>query len=99
MDSNRRAMLVAGPGASLDRAGLGAVSSLTPRRIVAAFISTDRAGTQRSFWGTRFLYWCIWCSDRSRQRDALSKLDDRLLKDIGVTQQQADAEVAKPFWK
>jgi uncharacterized protein YjiS (DUF1127 family) len=51
------------------------------------------------FWRTRFLYWCVWCSDRSRQRDALSKLDDRLLRDIGVTRQQADAEAAKPFWK
>jgi uncharacterized protein YjiS (DUF1127 family) len=85
--------------ASLDCGGLRAVLSLTTRRTVAAFGTTDRARTQGSFWGMRFLYWCVWCSDRSRQRDALSKLDDRLLRDIGVTRQQADAEAAKPFWK
>jgi uncharacterized protein YjiS (DUF1127 family) len=35
----------------------------------------------------------------SRQREALSRLDDHLLDDIGVTRQQANAEAAKPFWK
>jgi uncharacterized protein YjiS (DUF1127 family) len=99
MDSDRRAILIAGPSASLDRGRLRAVPSLTTRWMAAAFINTDRARTQPLFWGTRFLLWCVWCSDRSRQRVALSKLDDRLLKDIGVTRQQADAEAAKPFWK
>ena len=50
-------------------------------------------------WGTRVLFWCAWCSERSRQRDALSKLDDRLLNDVGITRQQANDEAAKPFWK
>jgi uncharacterized protein YjiS (DUF1127 family) len=50
-------------------------------------------------WGARFWRWCAWCSSRSRQREALSRLDDRLLEDINVTRQQADAEAAKPFWK
>ncbi|MDQ8728159.1 DUF1127 domain-containing protein [Bradyrhizobium sp. LHD-71] len=85
--------------ASLDCGGPRIVPSLITRRTVGAFGNTDRAGTQGLFWGTRFLYWCVWCSERSRQRDVLSKLDDRLLKDIGVTRQQADAEAAKPFWK
>ena len=59
----------------------------------------DRAKIQRLFWGTRFWRWCVRCSARSRQRKALSTLDDRLLEDIGVTRQQANAEAAKPFWK
>jgi uncharacterized protein YjiS (DUF1127 family) len=36
---------------------------------------------------------------RSQQREALSRLDDNLLEDIGVTRRQANAEAAKPFWK
>jgi uncharacterized protein YjiS (DUF1127 family) len=59
----------------------------------------DRARTQRLFWGTRFWRWCARYSARSRQREALSSLDDRALKDIGMTRQQANAEAAKPFWK
>jgi uncharacterized protein YjiS (DUF1127 family) len=36
--------------------------------------------------------------DRSRQRRALAELDDRLLRDIGLTRAQAEREAAKPFW-
>jgi len=36
--------------------------------------------------------------ERSRQRGALAGLDDRLLRDIGVTLEQARREAAKPFW-
>lgn len=34
-----------------------------------------------------------------RQRKALSKLDDRLLTDIGITRAMAKREIAKPFWR
>jgi uncharacterized protein YjiS (DUF1127 family) len=64
-----------------------------------AYRSYDRANVPRLTRGTRFWRWCARCSARSRQREALSTLDDRLLDDIGVTRQQANAEVAKPFWK
>lgn len=35
---------------------------------------------------------------RGPQRRALAELDDRLLRDIGVTRSQARREAAKPFW-
>jgi uncharacterized protein YjiS (DUF1127 family) len=37
--------------------------------------------------------------DRWRQRQALLDLDDRLLRDIGITREQAKREARKPFWK
>jgi uncharacterized protein YjiS (DUF1127 family) len=85
--------------ASRDCGGLPAVPSLTSQRTAAAAGNYDRAKTQRLFWGTRFWRWCARCSERSRQGEALSRLDDGELADIGVTRQQANAEVAKPFWK
>jgi uncharacterized protein YjiS (DUF1127 family) len=36
---------------------------------------------------------------RSRQRQALASLDDRLLRDIGITRGQAEHECSKPFWR
>lgn len=37
--------------------------------------------------------------DRARQRRALQALDDRLLKDIGVTRADVELETAKWFWQ
>jgi uncharacterized protein YjiS (DUF1127 family) len=37
--------------------------------------------------------------DRSRQRHELDELDDRLLRDIGVTRDEARREAIKPFWQ
>lgn len=36
---------------------------------------------------------------RQRQRQALAQLDERLLRDIGVSRAQARAESEKPFWE
>jgi uncharacterized protein YjiS (DUF1127 family) len=36
---------------------------------------------------------------RSCQRRALAELDDRMLRDIGVTRSQAQREAAKLFWR
>jgi uncharacterized protein YjiS (DUF1127 family) len=44
----------------------------------------------------------IWWStrrERSRQRRALGRLDERLLRDIGVTRCDAAREAGKPFWR
>jgi uncharacterized protein YjiS (DUF1127 family) len=40
----------------------------------------------------------LW-AQRRRQRDALMSLDDSLLKDIGLTRLDAEAEGRKPFWR
>jgi uncharacterized protein YjiS (DUF1127 family) len=36
---------------------------------------------------------------RWQQRQNLRDLDDRLLRDIGITRHQAEREASKPFWK
>jgi uncharacterized protein YjiS (DUF1127 family) len=36
---------------------------------------------------------------RGRQRDLLSQLDSRMLRDIGLTRDDARRECAKPFWR
>jgi uncharacterized protein YjiS (DUF1127 family) len=71
----------------------------TSRSKATASGNYDRAKTQRLPWGTRCWRWYARCSARSRQRQALAQLDDRALKDVGITREQADAEAAKPFWK
>ncbi|WP_428609116.1 DUF1127 domain-containing protein [Sedimenticola sp.] len=43
--------------------------------------------------------WLYAAYERQRQRQALLKLDDRLLSDIGVSRADADNEGSKPFWK
>ena len=40
----------------------------------------------------------IW-QQRSRQRRQLTRLDDRLLTDIGVSYEDVWVEINKPFWK
>jgi uncharacterized protein YjiS (DUF1127 family) len=40
-------------------------------------------------------YW----REMGRQRRHLSKLDDRLLRDIGLTRLDVESESAKPFWR
>ena len=36
--------------------------------------------------------------ETARQRRALGRLDDRMLKDIGVTREQVTRELGRPFW-
>lgn len=42
--------------------------------------------------------WALWVMAVARQRRELGRLDNRMLKDIGLTREQAQAEAARPFW-
>ncbi len=45
--------------------------------------------------GSLLLQW----QQRAGQRTHLGTLDDRLLKDIGLSRADIEPEVAKPFWR
>ena len=38
-------------------------------------------------------------TQRVRERQALAKLDDRALRDIGVSRSEIGEEMEKPFWR
>ena len=42
--------------------------------------------------------WRLW-QQRAHGRRQLTMFDDHLLRDIGVTRLQAEAEADKPFWR
>lgn len=46
----------------------------------------------------RLFDWLLAAVDRQRQRGALNELDDRLLRDIGVSREAARREAERPFW-
>lgn len=67
-----------------------------------AIAASGRAGRPylawRQWW--RGLYrWLGLAAARRRQRRALARLDARLLRDVGITPQQAADEVRKPPWR
>ncbi|MEM7043800.1 MAG: DUF1127 domain-containing protein [Pseudomonadota bacterium] len=37
--------------------------------------------------------------ERHRQRNALNLLDDKMLKDVGLTRLDVEREIRKPFWQ
>jgi uncharacterized protein YjiS (DUF1127 family) len=43
--------------------------------------------------------WAVTLYQRARQRRALASLDERLLRDVGITPEQARSEANKPFWQ
>jgi uncharacterized protein YjiS (DUF1127 family) len=37
--------------------------------------------------------------ERARERHTLAVMDDRLLRDMGITRAEVDTEIHKPFWR
>jgi uncharacterized protein YjiS (DUF1127 family) len=37
--------------------------------------------------------------ERWLQRQALAELDERMLRDVGITRREAEQEIRKPFWR
>lgn len=58
----------------------------------------EHVGAEAGFPKSIPLTFMTWL-DRYRQRRALSRLDDRLLNDIGVNRFDAAQEAEKPFWQ
>ncbi|MDY0870381.1 DUF1127 domain-containing protein [Dongia rigui] len=54
---------------------------------------------ERLSFGRRLIAFLFDCIDIYRQRRALEALDDRMLKDIGLTRCDVEAEVSRPVWR
>jgi uncharacterized protein YjiS (DUF1127 family) len=76
---------------------LGEEIDMSVRALPAARASRRERGLQRfaSVAVARLLRW----HELARQRRTLLTLDDRLLKDIGVTRAEAEREASRPFWR
>ena len=68
---------------------------IAPRHAdVAPEPGRGRRAPTRNLW----LEWLREWRRRGRSRTSLSELNDRMLKDIGVTYAEAEHEANKPFW-
>lgn len=61
-------------------------------------ILSIRRGEAASF-GRSLITWLRAATERRRQRRVLEMLDDHLLRDIGVSREQALAEARRPPWR
>jgi uncharacterized protein YjiS (DUF1127 family) len=73
-----------------------AVQDLAYRAYAA--IPADRFPTIKARLG-RVLGTLFSLADRARSRRMLAELDERLLRDIGLSRADIDREIEKPFWR
>lgn len=66
-------------------------------------LNVDQSRTYAVFaaigrWLKVFAAWCAACARRSKERRKLARLDERMLKDIGISRLDALREANRPFW-
>ena len=62
------------------------------------FVRPTRAKADRGL-ATRLFDQVFTWLDRARQRRQLGELDDRLLRDIGLSRAEVDHEISQRFWQ
>jgi uncharacterized protein YjiS (DUF1127 family) len=62
------------------------------------FVRPTRTKTDRGL-VTRFFDQVLAWLDHARQRRHLGELDDRLLRDIGLSRTEVEHETSRPFWQ
>ena len=70
-----------------------------PNEVVSAELALVGPGGVARNWIQNGVVIAFGGWDRARQRHHLLQLDDRLLKDVGLTRADVEREAAKPFWK
>ena len=71
-----------------------------PRSLAAIGLDPFQTAAYGVYRGTSSLVaWGLRCRARAEQRRALAELDERMLRDVGLTRAAARAECAKPFWR
>ncbi len=73
-------------------------TSYKPNALASAELTLAALGGVARNWIQRIAVILGWW-DRARQRQHLLQLDDRLLRDIGLTREDVEREAAKPFWR
>jgi uncharacterized protein YjiS (DUF1127 family) len=61
------------------------------------FVRPTRTKTARGLVTRLFDQVLAWL-DHARQRRHLGELDDRLLRDIGLSRTEVEHEISRPFW-
>ncbi len=61
--------------------------------------ASGRSGSALIATGAALFRLLWWWRYRSRHRRALAELDDYMLRDIGLTRREIEAEARKPFWR
>jgi uncharacterized protein YjiS (DUF1127 family) len=68
------------------------------RELFAQEALPRRLGRRLAVWTRRAIELVLDWQDVARQRRALLALNERLLKDIGISRADAEREASRPFW-
>jgi uncharacterized protein YjiS (DUF1127 family) len=83
------------PGAARSRTDCAADPAAERSEAPAALMASRDAGPLVRRLAAEFREW----RHRARSRRELARLDERMLKDIGISRVEVELEVRKPFWR